>query len=183
MKCLYYALTSILILFVCNCAKKHEQKEISVSSFLKEKIENVLSPSGCFLFALNETFPATIEEMQQYVLITAGDIDNDADIQLMLTSINSTSIRLFRSISSHYINPNLISISGDVEEYLKIPLKSGVIARFYRKHHPLARDTSVDSLIINCMQDMKKQKSVLLVTTELYSEFPENMVEVLFIDQ
>lgn len=173
----------ICVVFIISFGygQNFEKVEINVFNSVKEAIEEA-APAGeyCF-FALKESFPKNIEDMKQAKLFVCGEIGNQVDLKVIMASLGDHNSLLFKSIHEFFINPNLISGALAMTEDVSITLASGKVMKIPREKSVHGKDNSIDTLVSNCLEEMRKNNnSVLLIERSVDSKLLNQMVEIIF---
>ena len=183
MKYVHFFCITYFVFTIIGCGKKHhEQVEINVSDSFKKAIEEVAPKKKYCFYALKESYPKSIEEMTQTKLIVCGDIEEHADLTIVMTaSIDGLDVPLFKSISRYLISPFFLSGGADATETLSITSQSGETFEVVRKKRIYAKDTSISVLISECFEELKNNdKSVLFMSKDVDSEQLNHMVKLVF---
>ena len=174
--------TSFLILSFA-CGQSFTRVEIDVSKAVKKAIETA-APSGKYRFcALKESFPKNIEDMNQSSLFVCGEIESQVGQTVVMASLGDTSPLLFRSIRRFFMNPNVLSGKVSMTVMTSVKPDRGEAISILTNNTTYGRDHSFDSVLDECLQEMKKSKnSVLLLEREktVESSVLSEMVEVVF---
>lgn len=177
-----------LFLIVClvffslfGCTPKHEQVEINVSKSFKEAIEEAVSAKEYCFYGLKESYPKSIEEMTKAKLFVCGKVKTRIDLKVLMASLDYLDTPLFKSICRYYINPNILSGLVAMSEDISITLKSGEVIEISCEKSIYGKDTSIETLIKECFEEMQKDnKSVLLMSRNVKSDVLNEMVEIVF---
>ena len=119
--------------------------------------------------------------MTQTKLILCGTFNKNADLKLLMASVNDLDVMLFKSISHYYINPNLLSGILHASNDLSITPKSGKVFKTTREQIGYPKDTTIGSLVEPCFEEVNKnKKSVLLIKNNNDREKFKQMVKIIF---
>jgi len=178
---IFFWITCLVFVISFSCGQKHEKVEINVSNSIKEAIEDAAPAKEYCFYALKESFPKNIEEMNKAKFFVCGEVEIQADLKVMMASLDDLSSPLFKSIHLYLINPNILSGQLAMSEDVSITLKNGEIMKIPRKKSICGRETSIDTLVRKCSEEMKKNsKSVLLIGKSIDSKVLDQMVEIIF---
>ena len=177
----FFWILCAVFLISFGCGQNYEKVEINVSNSVKEAIEAAAPVGEYRFFALKESFPKNIENMKQAKLLVCGEIGNQVDLKVIMASLGDHNSLLFKSIHRFFINPNIVSgalswtgtvsITPDSGERMKIPREDSIYGKNY----------STDTLVNNCLQEMRKNNNgVLLIKRSVDSEVFNQMVEIVF---
>lgn len=100
---LWLLIVLMVAVFSLSCGLKLEQVEINVSKSIKEAIEEA-APVGeyCF-YALKESYPENVAEMNKAKLFVCGEVKTDAGLEVVFASLDDSDTMLFKSIYKYYI--------------------------------------------------------------------------------
>jgi len=182
MKYVHFFCITYLVFSIIGCGTKpHEQVEINVSDSFKKAIEEAAPKKKYCFYALKESYPKSIEEMTQTKLIVCGDIEEQADLEVLMTSFDGLGVPLFKSISRYSINPNMLSGEVITSETLSITHKSSEAMEVLRENRIYSKDISISALVSECFEELKKNdKSVLFMSKDVNSEQLNHMVKLVF---
>ncbi len=182
MKILKNILFIISILVISfSSGQEHKKVEINVSNSFKKTIEEAAPAEEYCFYALKESYPKSIEEMNKTKLFVCGEIKAQADVVVMMASLDDYNSPLFNSIHRYLINPNILSGKMVTSENVTITPKSGKSIKFPLERAVYGKDTSIDTLIKQCSVEMQKiNNSVLLIGRNVDSEVLSLMVEIIF---
>lgn len=180
---LFLIASSVFIIFF-GCAPKHEQVEINVSKSFKETIEKAAPAEEYCFYAFKESYPKSIKEMAKAKLFVCGEVKTQADLEVVMASLEDFDTPLFKSICLYYINPNVISGLATISEDIEITLKDNEVMRISREKSSYGKDTSIETLVKECFEEMQKDnKNVLLMRRNIKSDVLNQMVEIVFKQQ
>jgi hypothetical protein len=184
MKLKFMILMSV-ISFGClsGCDTTHEKVEVSVSEDIKRVADEVVPASDYVFYAAKESCPRTILDLKNSSLIICGDIESNADLQLLNAGLTEYGEPLFKSVHHYIINPNVISGALATTGNVTLTLDSGESIEIPREKSVFGRDTDVDSMVEEALKRMNESgKSVLLIGRNVRSAALEPMVEIVFAD-
>ncbi len=121
--------------------------------------------------------------MTQTKLIVCGDIEKQADLKVLMASIDDLNVLLFKSISRYLINPRMLSGKVATSENLSITLKNEKVMEIPRIKRIYGKDTSIGTLVYECFEELKKnEKSVLLMSKDVDFDRKQlnHMVKIVF---
>ena len=172
---------SVSLLIMFGCGQAYEKTEIDVPDSVKQALEEAAPQGNYRFFAVKESLPENIGDLQQAVLFACGEIEGQADLQVLMASMEELNSPLFKSINRFYINQNMVSGQMAMAETVTVNPENGEALKIPRAKSVFGTDNTSETLVGKCVEEMQKNpKSVLLISSDIKSEALRQMAKVIF---
>jgi hypothetical protein len=178
----FLCLTFLLCFFVVGCGPTFDQTEIPIPGNTKKNIDRDI-PNDFGFFSLRTSCPTNLEELHENTLFICGMVGDVDDIKLQLASIKDRDKILFKSVKRYVINKNVLKGKMSFNDNVGLKVKGKGKGSYPRKSLIFGKDTSIESLLEKCMEEIKNNpKSLLLMERALGKNFQNELLEIVFKD-
>jgi len=172
----------VVIFFIAlSCGNREIQVVIPLPHSAQKAIEAAAPAEQYTFYALRTSYPKTIGELNQSTLFICGKVEDGIDYKLLQISFQELGKPLFKSVQRYAIRPDLLSGVIVFSENVSIDLNDGSSMSYPRENLLFAANFSRDSLLSNCIEDMRKGNgSVLLISKEARNELLQQLIKISF---
>jgi hypothetical protein len=172
-----------VLLVAAACGGGYESVQIAVPDDFAAGVERA-APGGKYrILAAAAGAPASAAEMAEGKLVVCGEMEEHADIRIMMLSAGGAEGTPFASVHHFFVNPMIVSEGCGMRfsEDLNAQREEGGSIQFHRQKEACGKDTPDAELAKMCFDALREtEHSVMLAAKGMNLGDPGELVEIDF---